>query len=81
MYFGSHHEKKKYLQRVHVLRVYYGICCEQSVLNLCLSRCFMAVLSTEISHSSVTPTLYRPNIPISREGLEDSPLRAQAIYS
>lgn len=42
----------------------------------------MAVLiSLEISDYYMTPTLYTPNIPISREGLEDSALGAQAIYS
>lgn len=66
---------------MRVLQLQTGICYEHSILNLHLALCFMAVLSTGISNYSVTPTLYRPNIPISREGLEDSPLRAQTIYS
>lgn len=49
-------------------------CYQQSILDLHLSLCYMAVLNIEISNYYRTPTLYRPNIPISQEGLEESPL-------
>lgn len=53
-------------------------CYEHSFLNLHMLLHVMGVLRIEISNYYVIPTLYGPDIPISRKSL---PHQAQTIYS
>lgn len=83
MYFGSYLVKEK--KNMFNVCIYdacstgtHRYCYEHSFLNLHMLLHVTAVLSIEISNYYMTPTLYGPDIPISRKSL---PLRAQTIYS
>lgn len=83
MYFGSYLVKEK--NSMFNVCIYdvcstgtHRYCYEHSFLNVHRLLLVMALLGTEISNYYMTPTLYGPNIPISRKTL---PLQAQTIYS